>query len=862
MKIKSNIKYDKNKVGKYHDTRYYEKLQDNIERAQLLKEEKNKFATQNKEHITKSIEEYKKKKDEKSEKIAHKLKTIYEKNIQCAYKNKKVINARLINILASIPLLIISYKKVRKNKGAMTPGYTFSEQDYEQLKSEQRNLYNKTIDAPDGMNMSVFKLASRLIRKGEYPWGPSKRIYFEKPGNTKKKRPITIPPFMDRVVQNGIKMILEAIYEPYFDKLNCSFGFRPGRGCHNAIYAISNRANSTGLWNALEGDIQSAYDKVNRKTLIKILSKKIKDRKFLNLMDKRLEYQYWDTEKEEYIKDQEGLPQGGIDSPYLWNIYFHEFDEYIKTELQNEIDQLNIRRRQNKGRKKIDTKSLPSPRKRYLTRIRQTLKAFTKILNNTNNIEEINDFLKLSTKEKKEKYNLTGELLYFPFIKTETNWKEYYKNKDIKNYKYAVIKLKRIMNHKFHRIADTEKEKKLLRFTYTRYADDFILITNFKLKLLGKIKEKIKIKLKEELHADLSENKTVITDLRIKSAKFLGFEIRTIKNNKQTIYLKDNKKIKGRTASGLIFTYPDKQRLIDRFTTKGFCDETGFPREIRKLAHMETYMIINRFNEIIRGFSLYYTQFVRAPRKTLSFWIYILRFSCLKTLAMKESTNIRGIFKKYKDNNYKKYYKGKKENTIGVNAHLKLDKQNYYKKWRLMVDREAYNFAEKINIYGKIMKQYWQLQKGEIPEYKDIKNPTAIINDKFVDKVDWINLRTQASFDLPCCICGDAENIEMHHIKHVNKSKYKLEAASWEQIMGIKNRKQIPVCKACHIQIIHKGKYGGHTNLSYFKPRIMYDNRLITIEGKISKTTKNTDQTYMKTLTEKGWKTLKETQEK
>ena len=75
---------------------------------------------------------------------------------------------------------------------------------------------------------------------------------------------------MDRVVQATILRVLEAIYEPWFDKLNRSFGFRPNKGCHDAIYNIT-RKETRGLTTAIEGDIKGAYDNVSKEKLIKCL---------------------------------------------------------------------------------------------------------------------------------------------------------------------------------------------------------------------------------------------------------------------------------------------------------------------------------------------------------------------------------------------------------------------------------------------------------------------------------------------------------------------------------------------------------------------------------------------------------------
>jgi retron-type reverse transcriptase len=171
--------------------------------------------------------------------------------------------------------------------------------------------------------MQTFQEVSYLLRTGQYPWGASRRIYVDKPGQKGKLRPITIPLHgYNIIVQSAITMILEAIYEPWFDKTNRSFGFRARKGVYDAIHCLCLANYKTrGLHIAIEGDIKSAYDKVCREKRIEILGRKIKDRKFLALIHTRLDYPFWDNKEQKYITEKEGIPQGGIYSPYLWNIY-------------------------------------------------------------------------------------------------------------------------------------------------------------------------------------------------------------------------------------------------------------------------------------------------------------------------------------------------------------------------------------------------------------------------------------------------------------------------------------------------------------------------------------------------------------
>lgn len=90
----------------------------------------------------------------------------------------------------------------------------------------------------------------------------------------------------------------------------------------------------------------------------------------------------------------------------------------------------------------------------------------------------------------------------------------------------------------------------------------------------------------------------------------------------------------------------------------------------------------------------------------------------------------------------------------------------------------------------------------------------------------------------------------MHHLNHIRKTRYELIPEGYMKVMSLRNRKQIPVCRECHINIIHPGRYGG-VKLGNFAPTIMYDNRLITLESHIQK---GAEKAYIKTLLERGWK--------
>src|SRR6266566_3013023 len=144
-----------------------------------------------------------------------------------------------------------------------------------------------------------------------------------------KMRKLGIPCVRDKVVQEVMHLILEAIYDspnaPYFQET--SHGFRPQRSCHTALREV--RTHWTGVNWYIEGDIRACFDELDHQVLVHILRKKIQDERFLNLIRKLLKAGYMDlhgSKKESLI----GSPQGGIISPILANVYLHELDESLE----------------------------------------------------------------------------------------------------------------------------------------------------------------------------------------------------------------------------------------------------------------------------------------------------------------------------------------------------------------------------------------------------------------------------------------------------------------------------------------------------------------------------------------------------
>lgn len=177
-------------------------------------------------------------------------------------------------------------------------------------------------DAIDGFPEKKIEKLIEDIRTERYYPKPARRKYI--PKSSGKLRPLSIPGFSDKLIQEVIREILEVIYEPHFSEN--SHGFRPNKSCHTALYQI--KKNWQGVKWVIEGEITSLFDNISHYKLLEILSRKIDDNRFLRLIDKFLKAGYME-ERQKY-ESYSGTPQGGILSPLLANIYLNEFDKFME----------------------------------------------------------------------------------------------------------------------------------------------------------------------------------------------------------------------------------------------------------------------------------------------------------------------------------------------------------------------------------------------------------------------------------------------------------------------------------------------------------------------------------------------------
>lgn len=196
---------------------------------------------------------------------------------------------------------------------------------YKNLKSSKKALTrSSTFETLDGFSIKKIQCMIEMMRLTKYEFQPARKIDTPKLGK-KTFRPLEIPNFNDKVIQEIIRMILEAIYEPRFS--NRSHGFRPGKSCHTALREIKQKFNET-KW-LIEGDIKSAYDTVNHEILFNLLRQSINDERFILLIKKALKAEYIEQASKP-ITSLIDNPQESIIFPILFNIYLSPLDEFIE----------------------------------------------------------------------------------------------------------------------------------------------------------------------------------------------------------------------------------------------------------------------------------------------------------------------------------------------------------------------------------------------------------------------------------------------------------------------------------------------------------------------------------------------------
>ncbi|TDC73571.1 maturase [Actinomadura sp. 7K507] len=220
-------------------------------------------------------------------------------------------------------MYLMAYGRIYSNQGAMTPG--------------------ATAETVDGMSLEKIGRIMNAVRHERYRFKPVKRIYI--PKRNGRTRPLGLPTWSDKLVGEVVRLLLEAYYEPTFSGL--SHGFRPRRGCHTALREVAHTWTGTAWF--IEGDISDCFGSLDHQVMLSVLAEKIHDNRFLRLVRTMLQAGY--LQDWVWTATLSGVPQGGVVSPILSNIYLDRLDDFVETVLIPEYNQGGLRRRSTTYRK-------------------------------------------------------------------------------------------------------------------------------------------------------------------------------------------------------------------------------------------------------------------------------------------------------------------------------------------------------------------------------------------------------------------------------------------------------------------------------------------------------------------------------
>jgi len=584
---------------------------------------------------------------------------ILEKIKQNSTKNKDEVFTRLYRYMLRPDLYYIAYKNLYANNGAATKG-----------------VNDDTADAfgEDKINGIILSLSDE-----SYNPSPVRRTYLKKANG--KMRPLGIPTFSDKLIQEVLRMILEAVYEPVFS--DWSHGFRPNRSCHTALTKI--KAQFPGMRWFIEGDIKGCFDNIDHNVLVSIINSKIKDARLIKLIHKLLKTGY--LENWQYFNTYSGSPQGGIASPIFANIYLNELDKFVE-KLAQDFDR---------------------PRHQRLTPEYEARRK---------EIQRIDYRLKSAEGENK----------------------------------VSLLKLKKELRAKLISTPCTAQTDRKIR--YIRYADDFIVGVKGSKEDCIRIKAQISEFVRVTLKMELSDEKTLITHSS-KKARFLGYDIQVRRNGK----VKPSGNHTQRTLNNQVdLSAPLDEKIMKFLFDKKVIEQKNGeirPASRKSLLRCTEFEIVSAYNSELRGICNYYSMASNFTK--LSYFAYLMEYSCLKTIANKHKSTTHKMMDKYR---------------AGKNG------------WCVPYETKA----------G--IKQLYFAKYSDCKKEKSVND--SISNAAIIASNSRNTFERRLSAKI-CELCGKSDiKLVIHHVNKVKNLKGK---EQWERIMIAKNRKTMVVCEDCHTKI-------------------------------------------------------------
>jgi group II intron reverse transcriptase/maturase len=547
-------------------------------------------------------------------------------------------------------LYLLAYGRIYANKGAMTPGASG--------------------ETADGMSLGKIGRIIDALRHERYRFSPVKRVYI--PKKSGKMRPLGLPPWSDKLVGEVLRLLLEAYYEPQFS--GRSHGFRPSRGCHTALSEVVNTWTGTTWF--IEGDVSDCFGSFDHEIMVQILAEKIHDNRFLRLMRNMLKAGC--LEDWRWNETLSGVPQGGVVSPVMSNIYLHKLDNFAETVLIPEYTRGRTRK-QDTGYARVRAAAVRA-RKR-------------------------GDHAKARELRKRLRGMPSGD----------------------------------------------PRDPGYRRLQYCRYADDTLLGFAGPKAEAEEIKQRLATFLRDDLKLELSQDKTLLTHARTQAARFLGYEITVLHN--------DRKVTRGiRRANGTVSLRVPA--TVIKAKSAPYLSR-GKPARRPRLISEDDHTIVAAYGAEYRGIAQYYLLAGNVARLYRLHWV--METSLLKTLAGKHRSTVTKMARKHK---------------------AVIDTPHGPRKClEARVERDGRKPL--VARFGGIP---LRRQKGAV--ITDRLPVPGIIRHK--------ELVTRLLADR-CEICGNAGGVRVHQVRKLaDLGKPGQPRPAWAELMAHRRRKTLVACPSCH----------------------------------------------------------------